>query len=237
MNREILIQLTHYIMKQIHNHSFVKVIATIIFVGLPAIISGQSNSDGSMPQYLFSKFSTSIVRLKNGQIQTQNMNYNTVTEKIVFTKGDKFYDLTNPEVVDTIKIEGFKFVPVGKSFYQVLYDGKINLYIQQVSSLLPAGKAVGYGGTSQTASAAYISTINLSGVQWNLKLPAEYIVVLKPVYWIRRGGEWSDFINEKQFLKLFPENTGIIKEHIKSDKVKFDKPESLIKLMAFINTL
>jgi hypothetical protein len=224
-------------MKQVHNHFFVKVIGTIIFVGLPAVISGQSNSDGSMPQYLFSQFGTSVVRLKNGQVQTQNMNYNTVTEKMVFTKGDKFYDLTNPEVIDTITIDSLKFVPVGKSFYEVLYNDKINLYLQPVSSLLPAGKAVGYGGTSQTASADYISSIKLSGVQWNLKLPSEYIVVQKPVYWIRRGGEWSDFINEKQFLKLFPENAGIIKEHIKSDKVRFDKPESLKRLMAFVNSL
>lgn len=229
--------LTQYIMKQIHNYSFVRFIATIFCVGLPVMISGQSNSDGSMPQYLFSQFSTSVVRLKNGQVQTQNMNYNTVTEKIVFTKGDNYYDLTNPEVIDTINIEGYKFVPVGKSFYEVLYNGKTSLYIQQVSSLYPAGKPVGYGGTSQTASADYISSIKLSGLQWNLKLPAEYMVVLKPVYWIRKGNEWSDFINEKQLLKIFPENAGVIKQHIKSDKVRFDKPESLLKLMEFINTL
>lgn len=224
-------------MKQSHNQSIVKVIAVIILFGLPVLVSGQSTKDGSMPQYLFSQFGSGTIRMKNGQAQTQVMNYNTVTEKMVFTKGDKFYDLTNTEVVDTIKIEGFKFVPVGKSFYQVLWDGKIKLYIQQIGSLLPAGKAVGYGGTSQTASADYISTINLSGMQWNLKLPPDYIVVLKPVYWIRRGDEWSDFINEKQFLKLFPEKSAILKEHIKSDKVKFDKPESLVKLMEYLNSL
>ena len=224
-------------MKQSHNQSIVKVIAVIILFGLPVLVSGQSTKDGSMPQYLFSQFGSGTIRMKNGQAQTQVMNYNTVTEKMVFTKGDKFYDLTNPEVVDTIKIEGFKFVPVGKSFYQVLWDGKIKLYIQQIGSLLPAGKAVGYGGTSQTASADYISTINLSGIQWNLKLPPDYFVVLKPVYWIRRGDEWSDFINEKQFLKLFPEKSAILKECIKSDKVKFDKPESLVKLMEYLNSL
>ena len=224
-------------MKQIHNHSIAKHFCVIAFLGLSVLVSGQSNSDGSMPQYLFSSFSKAIVRMKNGQYQTQNMNYNTVTEKMVFTKEDKLYDLINPEIIDTITIEGFKFVPAGKGFYQVLYQGETSLYIQNFSSLLPAGKAVGYGGTSQTASADYLSSVKIQGMQWNLTIPSDYIVVPRPVYWIRKGSDWSDFINEKQLLKLFPENADLIKQHIKSDKVRFDKPGSFIKLMEFINTL
>jgi hypothetical protein len=235
--KEILIQLTQRIMKQIHNHSFVNVIAAIILLGLPVLVSGQSNTDGSMPQYLFSQFDSGTIRMKNGQAQTQVMNYNTVTEKMVFTKGDKFYDLTNPDKVDTITIEGCKFVPVGKSFYQVLCAGKTNLYIQYFSSLLPPGKTVGFGGTSQLASADYLSSVKLEGGEWDLKLPSDYTVASKPVYWIRRRNDWSDFTTEKQFLKLFPDKASVLKEHIKANKVKFDKPESLAKLMEYLNSL
>jgi hypothetical protein len=224
-------------MKQIHNHFIVKIFSTLILCGFSVLVSGQSTADGSMPQYFFSQFGTSVIRMKNGQSQTQVMNYNTVTEKMVFTKGEKFYDLTNPEMVDTITIEGCKFVPVGRSFYQVLYAGKTNLYMQHISSLLPPGKPVGFGGTSRLSSSVYVSNVKLEGGQYNLKLPADYTVVPNPVYWIRTGNEWSDFTTEKQLLKLFPEKAGVIREKIKSDKVKLDKPESLVRLMEFVNSL
>jgi hypothetical protein len=224
-------------MKKIYSHSFLKFFTSLILCCFSVFVSAQDSSEGSTPQYLFSQFVSGTVRMKNSQRQTQIMNYNTATEKIVFIKGDTYYDLINPETVDTITIEGRKFVPVGKSFYEVLYFGQTSLYIQNKISLLPPGKPVGYGGTSQVASVDYLSTINLNGVQWNLKLPSDYTVVSRSVYWIRRGKEWFDFTNEKQFLKLFPDKAGVLKEHIKSDKIKFDKPESFLKLMEFINSL
>ena len=224
-------------MKKIYSHSFTKFFTSLILCGFSVFVSAQVTSEGSMPQYLIIQFVSGTIRMKNSQGQTQIMNYNTVTEKMVFIKGDKYYDLINPEMVDTITLEGRKFVPVGKSFYEVLYAGQTSLYIQNKSSLLPPGKPVGYGGTSQVASSDYLSTVSLDGVQWNLKLPSDYTVVPRPVYWIRRGIEWFDFTNEKQFLKLFPDKAGVLKDRIKSDKVKFDKPESIAKLIEYFNSL
>jgi hypothetical protein len=224
-------------MKKNYDHSFIKIFILLILCGLPYFVSGQATSDGSMPQYILSQFVSVTIKMKNSQEQSQVMNYNTVTEKMVFIKGDKYYDLINPEMVDTITLEGRKFVPVGKSFYEVLYAGQTSLFIQNKSSLLPPGKPVGYGGTSQVASSDHLSSVNLDGVQWNLNLPTDYTVVPRPVYWIRKGKEWFDFTSEKQFLKLFPDKAGVLKERIKSDKIKFDKPGSIAKLIEYFNSL
>jgi hypothetical protein len=67
----------YYMMKRI----IVIVLITVFITGISGQLSEQSNEDGSMPQYLFGEFSKSIVRLKNGQVQTTLMNYNMVTEK------------------------------------------------------------------------------------------------------------------------------------------------------------
>jgi hypothetical protein len=224
-------------MKRINNQSFKKVLITLIICGFPVFISGQAVSDGSMPQYLFNQFVSGTVRMKNSQVLTRLLNYNTVTEKMVFIKDEKYYDVTNPEMVDTIILGDCKFVPVGKSFYQVLYAGRTSLYVQNYSRLLQPGKPAGYGGTSQTSSTVSLSTISSEGMQWNLKLPSDYSVAPSPVYWIRSENEWHDFFTEKQFLKLFPEKAGLLKERIKTDKVKFDKPESLVRLIKYFNSL
>jgi hypothetical protein len=224
-------------MKQFILKNFTNVIMAGLFAGVPVIVTCQTNSSGSMPQYLFKDFAKSEIKLKRGESQTQMMNYNKVTEKMIFTRDNQYYELTNAEIVDTIFLNDCKFVPVGKTFYEVLADGPATLFIQHKSSLLPAGKQVGYGGTSQIASADYLSSVKLQGGQYNLPLPSDYIVNDGAVYWIRKGDIWSDFNNEKQFLKIFPVNSVQIKDFIRKNRIKFDKPDNLVKLVMFCNTL
>ena len=214
-----------------------KVFQTALLFAIPASLMCQKTSDGSTPQYYFEDFVNGTVKMKNGQIQTPLLNYNTVTEKMVFVRDDKYYDLTNPEMVDSVTIKNIRFVPVGKVFYEVLLSGPTALFIQHKGSLLPAGKQVGYGGTSQLASAHYISNIDLSSGRYNLPLPSEYIVNVTPLYWIRRDNEMLSFTNERQFLSFYPGQTAKIKTFTKENRIKFDRKDHLIKLVEFCNTL
>lgn len=224
-------------MKRIHTKRLFKAAGIIFLIFIPSILSGQVKKDGSMPQYLFLEFTSSDILMKNGQVQTPVLNYNVITEKMVFTRDDKFYDITNPEMVDTVYIQNRKFVPVGKMFYEILLSGPIGLYIQHKGSLLPAGKPVGYGGTSQVASSNYISNIQLSGNQYNLPIPPDYEVKISTVYWIQKGSEWFDFESEKQFLKLFPGKESKIKAFIKENRIKIDRPDDLVSLVKYCSNL
>ncbi len=204
---------------------------------IPAILYGQVTSKGEMPQYLFPEFSKCDVLMKGGKINNSTMNYNTVTEKMVFINNDKYYDLTNPEAVDTVMLNGSKFIPVGKSFYEVLVSHPVALFVQHKGTLMSAGKPAGYGGTSQTSSTTYISNIQLSGQQYNLELPSDFVVNPSQVYWIRKGDKWSDFTNEKQFISLFPDKASLIKSFIKENRIKIEKPDDLAKLVKYCATL
>jgi hypothetical protein len=224
-------------MKKLTFKDLIRISVVLFFSGLPVFLQGQVTSTGEMPQYLFGEFSKCDVLMKGGKINNTTMNYNTVTEKMVFINNNTYYDLINPEAVDTVMLNGCKFVPVGKSFYEVLVSQPIALFVQHKGTLAPAGKAVGYGGTSQTASTSYISNIQLSGQQYNLKLPSEYVVNPANVYWLRIGDKWSDFINEKQFISLFPDKASVIKSFIKENRIKIDKPKDLELLVRFCATL
>jgi len=222
--------------RKIINH-YIRIIVTTLFTGLATLLSAQSNTDGSMPQYLFPRFSECEVRMKNGQVQSMDMNYNTVTEKMVFIRNEKYYDMINPDMADTVYLNDRKFVPSGKIFYEVLLAGPIDLLVQHKGNLLPAGKPVGYGGTSQVASSNYISNIKLESGQYNLEIPADFIVKADPVFWIRKNDEMISFMNEKQFIKIFPENTVKIKGFIKEYRIKTDRYEDLIQLVKYCGGL
>lgn len=211
------------------------VLITGILTGFSKQLFGQSNQDGSMPQYLYEDFGKSTVLMKNGQVQTPQMNYNMITGMMVFFRADKYYDLMNPEMVDTVFLNDSRFIPVGKAFYEVIVSGPVSFFIQHKGSLLPAGKEVGYGGTSQVASTDQISNITLSSGQYNLRLPPAYIVRVAPVFWIRRDNEMSSFETEKQFLKIFPGQEEQIKTFMKENKLRVSRPADLATIIKHLN--
>jgi len=207
----------------------------LYFLTCIQLSGAQKNSDGSTPQYLLKEFSGGLVKMKNGSRSGALLNYNTVTEKFVFSKNGELYDMTNTELVDTVLVDGRKFIPVGKIFHEVLVEAPVLLFIQHRSSLIPPGAPSGYGGTSQVSNTKSYSSIELESGRYNISLPTDYTVRPDPVYWIRQGVAYESFINEKQFLKIFPGREDELKRFIKQNKIKFDRISAVVTLIEHCN--
>jgi hypothetical protein len=213
-----------------------RILSILIFLSFFYPLHSQTNSDGSTPQFLFKAFSGGIVKMKNGSRSGALLNYNTVTEKFVFSKNGELYDMTNTELIDTVYLDNRKFAPVGKIFHEVLVEAPISLYIQHRSSLMSPGAPAGYGGTSQVSNTKSYSSIEMETGRYNLNLPSDFTVRPDPVYWIRQGKEYESFVNEKQFLKIFPGREEEMKKFIKQNKIKFDKMAGMIMLINYCNS-
>jgi len=204
---------------------------------LPVALFSQPGNSGEMPQYLFPEFSKCDIILKDGQVQPQVMNYNTVTERMVYMEGGKYYDLLSHILIDTVYMQNCKFIPYGKIFHEVLLSDKIPLFLQHKGELVPVGNPVGYGGKSQGATSYYLSKHELSPEYINIQIPPDAIVKANPVYLIRNEGEMLSFKNKKQFLAIFPDIENEIKDFIKKEHIKFDKKDEIINLVKYINSL
>jgi hypothetical protein len=210
-------------------------IISICFFVLFIPAKGQTNSDNSEPQYLFPDFEEGMVKMKNGKSQKIILNYNIVSEKMVYRKDEQLYDMVNTEMMDTVFLQDYLFIPVGKIFHQILLVGPISLFIQQKGDLIPPGTPAGYGGTSQVSSTKLLSSVELSSGHFNLKLPDDFKVQYSPVYWIRRESNYDSFTNERQFLKLFPGRETELKKFIKENHLKIDRIPDLVKLVEHCN--
>ncbi len=211
-------------------------IILMITIDLQLTLNGQTKPDGSAPQFLFPEFSTGKVRLKNGNNQALELNYNTVSEKMVYKKDDILYDVMNTEIIDTVFIKESKFVPAGHVFLEVLLIAPVSLYIQYQGELIPPGAVAGYGGTSQVSNTKNLTSVNLSMGYYNLKLPDDYMVKLDQIFYIKKDS-LQNYSTERQFLKLFPEKEAELKEFIKKQKIKFDKPADQVRMVERCNEL
>lgn len=214
-----------------------RIIFLLFLTALSFTGKSQTAADGSMPQFLYPGFSMSTVRMKNGQEQSIMLNYNVISEKMVYEKGPDLYDMTNIELIDTVYIQNSKFVPFGKIFYEVLLAAPVAFYAQYSGSVVPPGAPAGYGGTSQVSSTKQLSGVELSTGYYNLKMPKDYKVNMNPVYWVRIEKNYSDFANERQFLKLFPDKEEELKKYIKDNRIKFSRQSDLVKLARYYNSL
>jgi hypothetical protein len=224
-------------MRQFIFHKNKRVYVTISFLMAFTIhLCSQTLSTKDLAQFLFPDFSGSIVKMKAATDISLVLNYNTVSEKMVFQQDGQLYDVVNPEAIDTIYLHNSSFVYYDTVFYEVVVKGIYPFYIQHKSYISYRNKPAS-SGTSQVSASNYYPLDNASNVNLNLKLPSNYIVKSSPVYWVTVNDIRYSFINEKQFLKIFPEKATRIKEFIKGSGIKIKNREDLIKLGNFCNEL
>lgn len=214
-----------------------RIAASVLIASLMVTCMAQDGERKDMPQYLFPEFSECSVLLKDNQVMNQVMNYNTITEKMVFLKDGDYYDMMNPSLIDTVYLNSSRFIPVNKMFYEVVMSGTAGLFIQHKSGLVTAGKPVGYGGTSQGVSSYYLSKHELSPEFINIQVPPNVKVNPEPLYWIRLKSEMLSFRNEKDFIALFPEKAKEIRDFIRTNRIKIEERADLIELFSFATGL
>jgi hypothetical protein len=213
-----------------------RTIFAIVLLCLVFPLTAQTDSIENLPQYLYPNFTKSIVKFKTGGSITAILNYNTVSEKMIFYQNSAMLTLKNPETVDTIFMLNAKFVFNKNVFYEVLLNSPVSLFIQHKSNLISPGKPAAYGGLSETASSTSISQLNNDNT-YNLKLPENYKVIPSPVFWVRINNVMQRFSSERQFLKIIPSKEDEIKKFIKNSNINIKKQNDLIKLVTYCNEL
>lgn len=193
------------------------------------------NEKNILSHYLFPEFIQGQVRLKSGTITESRLNYNALTEEMIFENNGKHLAIAKPESIDTIYIQGKKFIPEGKVFYEIFTNLPVPLAIHHQCSVTPPGNPSGFGGTSQTTSISTSSRLFLSGGIYELKLPDDYIIEPYDEFLIKKDNIYFKANNIKQVIKCFPDKSDAIKDFVKLNKTDFKKTDDVKELIIFCN--
>lgn len=189
--------------------------------------------------YLFPEFNQGVVLMKDGKRNNALLNYNALTEEMVFEKKGTKLAIGKNEIplVDTVFISDRKFVTLDNKFVELIYHSKWELYIEHKCRLEEEGTPTGYGGTSQTSAARSISTLSMDGrVIYDLKLPDDYKTKPYDFYWLKKNAELHRFINLKELKKIFNDKKDLIKKYSKTHRLKYHDQECVIQLIGFLES-
>ena len=156
----------------------------IFFLGINpiALIAQNVNQPVTLTQYVFNEFSPGIVMMKSGEVYNQALNYNIVTNEMIFNNNGSFMAIAQPENVDTDFINNRKFIPLNKKFFEILADEKFPLLLEFTATIHEPGNPIGYGSNSSTNATSNLKSIISSGGSYALKLPDGYSVTPGYVY-------------------------------------------------------
>lgn len=204
-------------------------IATLFLAG--SVYAQQPNNAVKLVQYVFDAFTPGTIKMKSGETYKQNLNYNIITNEMIFDNNGKYAAIDSPENVDTVYIGDRKFVPLNKKFYEVLATGPMPLLEQFTATVSEPGTSIGYGSTTNAGAASSYQSLIRDGGAYGLKLPDGYTVIPKNDFFILKDGNLERAGSQKQLSKIFPDKKDKIKDFVKKNNTNFSKREDMAALV------
>ncbi len=188
-----------------------------------------------LTQYLFPEFAEGSVLQKSGTVIKTMLNYNTLTQEMVFKQGEQYLAIADPASVDTIFLNNEKFIYANNIFYEVGVNAPVGLYIQHVSDIISSGTETGFGKT-QTSATNGLTDLKSSGKAYSLSLTNDYTISNKTNYFLKKDENFIAVNNLKTVKKVFSDKEAAIDDYAKQKKISFKNKDDVIKLIEFCNS-
>lgn len=212
-----------------------KILIAIVLLAWCNVQAQSNDVPKQLTQYLFPGFTEGSVLQKSGTVTKTQLNYNTLTQEMIFKQGDQFLALDRIWEIDTVFLNNKKFIPGDNMFYEVGTKAPVALLIQYSSDIIPPGNETGFG-KSQTSAVTNVTDLKRSGRAYALSLPDEYSFKNKTTYSLKKGEQYTIAGNLKDVKKVFAGKEALIDDYTKKNKVSFKKNDDIIKLIEFCNS-
>jgi hypothetical protein len=191
--------------------------------GKEAYVLTEKEIEGS--PYLNDEFSTgTIFTVQNIQYVEILLRYNIYNDNLEFkTPSNEVLSLANPEIVENAVFGGNQLVystfvqanKTNKGFLILLEKGKVSLFSKPVVIFKEATEPAAIKPTE----------------------PAKFVRKANE-YFVKIGTESAKSISgKKELITAFPDNQEKIEKYIDKNKIKANKPEDLIEVVRYYNSL
>ena len=178
------------------------------------------------------------VFFKDGSRYKETMNYNLLTNKFCFLEKttNKIQEVTNPEDILSVKIDGRVFFQENNYAIEVLPTNP-PLFVQYKAHIRKEADKGGYGSTSETTAVSTYAGVNANGMRYDFSMEALIVGKRYQHYWLEKNGKRKAFKNFKQFVKLYPKQKTVLEKFIKENQLDIDNVEDVKALFIHAESL
>ncbi|THV61493.1 hypothetical protein EZV76_03965 [Flagellimonas alvinocaridis] len=191
-----------------------------------------------LSHYVLPEFAPGTVLMKNGEQNKALLNYNSLSEEMVFQDGEGKKAIVDAQLerIDTVYIKNRKFFRMDGTFYELLHKSSVELYAEYQCTAQNPGKPTAFGQTSQTSSNESYTWLELGGRVYDLELPSDYKIKTHITYWLKKDGKLEKAKNLNQLKKLYSAKKDETKTYLKKHDLEFDNPEQVAQMVQFLES-
>lgn len=187
-------------------------------------------------RYLYPEFKTGKVIFNEINYPGIKLNYHYLNGEIEFLNNTDTMTLVDKKDLKSVIIAEDTFFYDGGYILQIK-SGQPTIGLQEAFEFKDYIKKDGVGSASSAGSNRSFSTITAAGGAHKLTADADLIFRRTKTFYILMSDGDFDLFNKKNLCKVFPKNKEEIKSYLKSNHIKFDSEEDILKLAEYLESL
>lgn len=203
-----------------------KYLATLVLLTSIYYVKGQENK---VSQYILPNFESGSIKFKVGADLRARLNYNTLREEMLFMKGDTVLVMEEIGKIDAIYIDGLKFIPNGKMFFEEIPFKNNSLYVRHTATLIAPAVDTGLGKTENSAQTS-ISTVKWQFGVYNFILP-EYNIKRKDEFYLKKNDQYIHIKGINSLAQFFPDQFKEVKNYISTNKIDLRNSSEFVQVL------
>lgn len=191
-----------------------------------------------MSSFLFNQFKEGVVYYRDGRQFGVPLNYNLVIGQFIFidkNDGNQKKEFSEAGMIVSIEVDGRTFLPPSEGATEVI-QAEPPFYVSYEGTVRRE-KSMAYGGKTQTASVDAYSQIRGVGQIGGTDGTEKSLAAINKEYKIKIGKKNKRFSNQKQFLKLFPQQKEVLSKYFAEKQVDFDNIRQVLELYNYARSL
>ncbi len=188
---------------------------------------------GNPSPFVFRDYIMGTVLQKNGGTVNAVLNYNTFTQEMMFENDGQRLVLDDPGNIDTVYMQGRKFIPSKGYYLEKVTNTPVALFVQHINKgVYESGKrAEANSVLSDNYQKREVKTID----PYALRLPDNFRLQSESKFWIQKGTKFVQLTSLKKLVDQFPGKSDKIEAFVKSENIRFTEQDDLVKLVNFCN--
>lgn len=187
-------------------------------------------------RYMYSEFIPGRIFLINGKISDKELNYNYLAGEMEFIQVRDTLTIINKKDIKYVVTARDTFY-YDKGYIEQLNSGIVKVGLKQFIELKEIQNKDSYGTSSSGSATNSYGSLPVDGNFYKLTANKDMIFKRTLQYYIATPESGFNICSKKNVIQLFPQHEDKIKSYLKSNKVKFDSREDLLRLADYIKSL
>ncbi len=187
-------------------------------------------------RYLYSEFIPGRILFKNGIHSDRNVNYNFLAGEIEFIQRFDTLSIANRKDIKMVVIAQDTFY-YDNGYIELINNGRPGVGRKQFIELKEVQKKDPYGVASAGGATNSYGSLPSNGNFYKLTADKDMVFQKTIRYYIIKTDHDFQLFNKNNLMSLYPENKKTIKSYLKTNNVKFNSEEDLLKLAEFLQNL